>query len=408
MKFLFVHQNFPGQYLHIINHLLASGRHEIVFVAQPNNNTIPGVRRVFYEGPKPAPDGIHPNVRDHELAARRAESVARVAHNLKGLGFTPDIIIGHHGWGELLDLPGIWPGVPILGYFEFYYRTDGQDVGFDPEFPVDERLLSRVNSMNTINLLALSLEQHGHTPTDWQLKRYPDWARGRIKLLPEGALLDICKPDPKAHARTLEIGGFRITPKDRLVTYVARNLEPYRGFHTMMRALPALLARRDVKVVMVGGDAVSYGARLANTTWRAHFQQQLAGKYDASRVLFPGQVPYEQYLRLLQRSDCHVYLSYPFVASWSLREAMAAGCAIVGADVEPVREFITDGRTGLITSCLDPAALAERMLTLLEDGKLNARLRAGARRHAERHLDMKQHVQAFEARIREITGQNVK
>jgi glycosyltransferase involved in cell wall biosynthesis len=174
----------------------------------------------------------------------------------------------------------------------------------------------------------------------------------------------------------------------------------------MMRALsPLLKARGDVKVVLVGGDDVSYGGRLANTTWRAHFQREQEGKYDTSRVLFPGQVQYEQYLRLLQRSDCHVYLSYPFVASWSLREAMAAGCAIVGADVEPVREFITDGRTGLITSCLDPAALAERVQTVLEDASLSARLRAAARRHAERHLDMKQHVQAFEARITEITGQ---
>jgi len=409
VRFLFVHQNFPGQYLHLIKHLLASGRHEIVFIAQPNANNIPGVRRVFYEGPKPAPDNIHPNVRDTEQAARRAESVAHVARTLKGLGFNPDIIIGHHGWGELLDLPDVWPGVPVLGYFEFYYRKDGQDVGFDPEFPVDPRLLSRVRSMNVVNLLALSLEQYGHTPTRWQLERYPEWARGNIKLLPEGALLDVCKPDPKAHARPLEIGDFKVGPKDKLVTYVARNLEPYRGFHTMMRSLPALLAaRRDVKVVLVGGDDVSYGARLHNMTWREHFQKELAGRYDASRVLLPGQLPYDQYLRLLQRSDTHVYLSYPFVASWSLREAMAVGCAIVGADVDPVKEFITDGRTGLITSCLDPAALAERIQTLLEDGKLNATLRAGARRHAERHLDMKQHLAAFEARIREVTGRSLK
>lgn len=407
MRFLFVHQNFPGQYLHIIRHLLASGRHEIVFISQPNANGIPGVRRVFYEGPKPAPESVHQNVRDQELAARRADSVARIAANLKGLGFEPDIIIGHHGWGELLDLPDIFPGVPLLGYFEFYYHRHGQDVGFDPEFPVEPRLLSRVRWMNAINLLALALEQHGHTPTRWQLERYPEWARGRIKLLPEGAQLDICKPDPKAHAKTLAIGDFRITPKDRLVTYVARNLEPYRGFHTMMRALPALTRRRDVKVVLVGGDDVSYGARIVGTTWRQHFQTQLAGQYDASRVLFPGQVPYEQYLQLLQRSDAHVYLSYPFVASWSLREAMAAGCAIVGADVDPVKEFITDGRTGLVASCLNPAAVADKVQTLLDDPRLAAKLRQGARKHAEKHLDMKQHLTAFEARIEELTGKKV-
>lgn len=408
MKFLFVHQNFPGQYLHIINHLLTGGRHEIVFITQPSRTVIKGVRRVFYEAPKPPPAGLHPNVRDHEAAARRAESVAGVGQTLKALGFTPDIIIGHHGWGELLDLPGVWPDVPVLGYFEFYYRINGQDVGFDPEFPVDERLLSRISAMNTINLLALSLEQYGHTPTRWQLERYPPWARGRIKLLPEGALLDTCKPDPGARRRAAKFGALRVAPGERLVTYVARNLEPYRGFHTMMRALgPLMKARPDVKVVMVGGDDVSYGARLANSTWRAHYEREQAGKYDPARVLFPGQVPYDEYLRLLQRSDCHVYLSYPFVASWSLREAMAAGCAIVAADVEPVREFITDQRTGLLTSCLDPEALAGRIATVLEDAPLNQRLRAAARRHAERHLDMKQHVSAFEARIAEITGRPV-
>ncbi len=405
MKYLFVHQNFPGQYLHIVRHLLDQGTNEVVFISEPNQNAMPGVRRVSYQLPKPAQDAVHPNARDYELAARRAEVVAQTARTLKSLGFTPDIIIGHHGWGELLELPDVWPAAPLLGYFEFFYSTQGQDVGFDPEFPADEGRHARIRAMNLVNLLALSLEQHGQTPTRWQQMCYPEWARRQIMVMPEGAKLDICCPAPEVRTRPWQIGDFRVAPGEKLVTYVVRNLEPYRGFHVMMRALPHLLGRRsDVKAVLVGGDDVSYGARLADSTWREHFQRELAGKYDASRVLLPGQLPYDQYLSLLQRSDAHVYLTYPFVASWSLREALASGCAVVGADVEPVREFITDGKNGLLTPCLDHDRLADRLLELLEDDRLAKRLRNGARRFAEENLDIANHLTAFDARIAALTG----
>lgn len=403
MKFLFVHQNFPGQYLHVIHRLLALG-HEVVFISQPNANRIQGVRVAYYDKPLPADQHVHAALRESEPSLRRAALAAGVAENLKRLGFQPDLIIGHHGWGELLNLVDVFPGVPILGYFEFYYRVEGQDVNFDPEFPVDASHYPNVRAMNLVNHLALALEQHGQTPTKWQLSRYPTWAHKQIKLLPEGADLNICKPDPAVRSRALTIGDFRVGPTDRLVTYVARNLEPYRGFHVMMRALPKLLKRRDVKVVMVGGDDVSYGARLAGRTWREHFQQELAGRYDPSRVLMPGQVNYETYVKLLKRSDAHVYLTYPFVLSWSLREAMAAGCAIVGGDVEAVREMITDGQTGLLTPTLDPSALASRVHEILENDVLAAKIRAGARRFAEKHLDMEAHLAAYMARIAELTG----
>jgi glycosyltransferase involved in cell wall biosynthesis len=404
VRYLFVHQNFPGQYLHFIRHLLEDQANEVVFLSEPNTNTLPGVRRVVYQKP-PAVSDVHPNMRDIDAAIRRAEAVAGLARNLRGLGFCPDIIIGHHGWGETLDLVDVWPGTPMLGYFEFYYDTSGQDVGFDPEFPIGTDQFPRIRAMNTINLLALALGQHGQTPTEWQRTRYPEWAQAEIEVLPEGARLDICRPNPKLRAESFALGHFVVKPGEKLITYVSRNLEPYRGFHVMMRALPALLkARPDAKVVLVGGDDVSYGARLPNTTWRAHMQHELAGKYDTRRVLLPGQLAYEDYVRLLQRSDAHVYLTYPFVASWSLREALACGCAIVAADVDPVREFVTVNRNALLTPALDPAALVDNILRLLEDDKLNQRLRRGARRYAEQHLDMDHHIAAFEARVAQLTG----
>lgn len=405
MKYLFVHQNFPGQYLHIIRHLQADPANDVVFITEPNANLITGVRRVIYDlGRKPRPD-IHTAARDFELAAHRADKVAEAARQLKGLGFVPDIIIGHHGWGELLNLVDVWPGVPMLGYFEFYYHTVGYDVNFDPEFPMNEGFQPAVRAMNLINHVALGLGQHGQSPTLFQRNAYPEWARPQIKLLPEGTRLDLCKPDPVAHTTRLSIGDFHVEPGERLITYVARNLEPYRGFHVLMRALPAILkARPDAKVIMIGGDEVSYGPKLLNNTWKKLFAKEIEGKYDASRVLMPGQIEYDTYLKMLQRSDVHVYLTYPFVASWSLREALASGCAVVAADVESVAEFVTHGQNGLLTPALDSARLAEAVLSVLETPKLAQKLRKGARRYAEKNLDMKHHIEAFTARIAEIVG----
>ena len=269
MKFLLVHQNFPGQFLHLVRHLVKSGQHEIVFLTEPNQNVIRGVRTVPYRKPPPVSPETHWAVREFDAALRRADIVGQTAANLKQLGFTPDIIIGHHGWGEMLNLPDVWPGVPVLGYMEFYYHTDGIDVGFDAEFPIPAAEFPRIRAKNAVNHLALNSGGHGQTPTQWQLSTYPAWAREQIHLLPEGVDLTICAPDAKQRKARLQIGDTTILPTEKLVTYVARDLEPYRGFHTLMRTLPRLLqARKDLRVVIVGGNGVSYGAAAPNGSWR--------------------------------------------------------------------------------------------------------------------------------------------
>jgi glycosyltransferase involved in cell wall biosynthesis len=325
--------------------------------------------------------------------------------NLKALGFEPDIIIGHHGWGELLNLCDVWPGVPILGYFEFFYRMDGTDVGFDPEFPTPVSDYARIRAKNGVNLLALGLGAHGQTPTKWQRSTYPEWAQQFMTLLPEGAKLDVCKPNPQVRRRNLTIGDMTIRPGDKLVTYVARDLEPYRGFHLMMRAVPHLLrARKDIRVVMVGADGISYGAPPKMGTWRATMLAELGDAIDRSRVLFPGRVEYSTYIAMLQRSDAHVYLTYPFVASWSLREALATGCFVVGSDTQPVREFMTHEENGLLASFFDPKGLADAILRGIEDTSLARRLRENARKFAEKNLAMQDYLTEFEALIAKLTG----
>jgi glycosyltransferase involved in cell wall biosynthesis len=413
VKFLFVHQNFPGQYLHIVRDLMADNRmrdgtHEIVFMTEPNPNSLPGVRKVTYSKPPVVAQSLHPDARDFDAAMRRAEAAAKGANQIKALGFIPDVIIGHHGWGELLNLVDVFPGVPIFGYFEFFYRVENSDVNFDPEFPMPVERHSNVRSKNCVNLAALALEQHGQVPTRAQLATYPDWARPGLTLIEEGVDLEVCKPDPAARRRNLTVGTLKVTPKQKLVTYVARNLEPYRGFHTFMRALPKILdSRPDVVVSMLGGDETSYGAAHVAGPWREVMLQELADKIDLSRVHFLGKIPYDQHLSLLKRSDAHVYLSYPFVASWSLRESLACGCAVIGGDTDTVMEFVKHRENGIVVPTLDHNAIAETVLNVLGDAELNAALRVNARKYAEENLDMKDYLAHYRQVIERITGKTL-
>ncbi|GAJ27921.1 glycosyltransferase [Acidomonas methanolica] len=406
LRFLFIHQNFPGQFVHILRYLGDQGGHEIVFISEANEGQLPGVRRVVYRPARRPAEQTHPALRELEAAVYRAEAVARSARTLRdNLGYTPDIIIGHHGWGELLNLVDIYPDAPMLGYFEFFYHADRNDVGFDPEFPPVPELLPAVRLKNAVNLQALTLPGHGQTPTRFQLDTYPEWARPRISLVAEGVDIDQCKPDPTAARRRFTLKDVTVAPGEKLVTYVARDLEPYRGFHSFMRALPRVLdARPDARVILVGGDGVSYGAPCQGGSWRQALLGELGARLDLSRVHFVGKVAYPEYQALLRRSDAHVYLTYPFVASWSMREAMASGCAIVGSRTGPVEEFITDGETGRLVPFLDPRAIADGILEVLEDRALARRIRRQARRFAEDNLRLDQYLSTYEGVIRRVAG----
>ncbi len=400
MRYLFVHQNFPGQFLHLVRHLTRQGDNEVVFISEPNSNAMPGVRRIFYKMPRGAAPETSPAAQEFEIATLRADMVANMARSLKDLGFVPDIIIGHHGWGELLNLPDVYPDVPMLGYLEFYYHTDRFDIGFDPEFPNDPVMYPRVRAKNAVNLIALNNHGWGQTPTLFQKSTYPAWAHDRITVLPEGVDLEACAPDRSLARKPFQLRGVTVRPTEKLVTYVSRDLEPYRGFHRMMRALPRILdARPDARVIIVGGDGVSYGAKLASGTWREILLGEIGERLDLSRVHFVGKLDYRSYADLLKRSDAHLYLTYPFVASWSLREALATGCAIVGSRTAPVEEFITHGRNGLLVPFHDSDALADSVLELLENTTLAQKLRRAARKDAERTLSMTDYLANYEALI---------
>jgi glycosyltransferase involved in cell wall biosynthesis len=379
MKFLFIHQNFPGQYVHIVCYLAQAG-HQVTFITQPRSAEIAGVRKLEYQPVVPELCG-QAYLRELENSLANGLAVARLCEWLNRDGFVPDIIIGHNGWGEILYIKDVWPHVPLLGYFEFFYRASGSDVDFDSEFPPEADAPVRLRTRNAINLMGLDAVDWGQSPTEWQRSQYPKRYWDRIAVVHEGVDTILVKPDPSA--RLWLSGGRCLSRTDDIVTYSARDLEPYRGFHVFMRALPRVLEQRPkAQVLIVGGDGVSYGRRPEKaTSYPAQLLAELDGKVDLKRVHFLGHLPYQQYLTVLQISTVHVYLTYPFVLSWSLVEAMAAGCLVIGSRSAPVEEVICDGENGQLVDFFDVEGLGNRIANALAgDGDgVNDSIRAAAR-----------------------------
>jgi glycosyltransferase involved in cell wall biosynthesis len=300
------------------------------------------------------------------------------------------LIVGHSGWGETLFVKDVFPDVPLLANFEFYYHARGVDVGFDPEFVSIFTDPSRLRARNGINLLAFQAADWGHTATQWQRGLNPSEMHSRISVLHEGVDTDVACPVPNASFK-LPTSGEVLTLRDEVVTYVARNLEPYRGFHIFMRSLPRLLKQRKrAQVVIVGGDGVSYGAPAPpRSSFREMLLEEVGAEIDLSRVHFLGMLEYRTYLNLLQVSSAHVYLTYPFVLSWSLIEAMASGCLIVGSETPPVLEFLRDGVNGLTVDFFAHEQLASCIEAALANPEKLAPLRRAARATAVEQFDLK-------------------
>ncbi|MDT9547504.1 MAG: glycosyltransferase family 4 protein [Chlorobium phaeovibrioides] len=394
MRILFIHQNFPGQFRHIAPSLVREG-HEVVAmgIIKRAPSLWEGVRLVPYDTKRGSTPAIHAWVTDIESKVIRGEACFHAARQLRGEGFCPDVVIAHSGWGEPLFIKEVWPQARLGVYSEFFYHADGADVGFDPEFPVRDAALNacRLRMKNVNNLLHFDIADAAISPTHWQALSYPEPFRSKITVCHDGIDTDAVRPDPNA---VFQYKGLQFTRSDEVVTFVNRNLEPYRGYHIFMRALPRLLERRpEAHVVIVGGDGTSYGGKPpAGSTWKQLFadeaRKQIPLKDWEERVHFTGKLPYDTFLALLQVASVHVYLTYPFVLSWSLLEAMSCGCAIVASDTAPVREAIRDGVNGLLVDFFDQQALLTAITALLENPDERGRLGMHARRDMVKRYDL--------------------
>lgn len=389
MRILFAHQNFPGQYKNLLKHLASERGHELVFLTQRQNYSVRGVKQVVYRPARKPAESTHPYLRSYEAAILNAQAVWRAATKLKREGFRPDILIGHNGWGETLFLKDVFPDVPLLGYFEFFYRPEGSDMDFDPEFPSTADALLRTHILNSGNLVGLEAADRGQTATRWQRDQYPRRYHDMISIVHEGIDTDAVKPDPQAWV-ALKARGTKLRHGDEVVTYVARNLEPYRGFHVFMRALPEILRRRPkAHVLIVGGDETSYGSALPKgQTYRKKLLAEVGRDLDLARVHFLGRIPYELFLKVLQVSAAHVYLTYPFVLSWSMLEAMAAGCVVIGSGTSPVEEVIAHGQNGLLVDFFSTRQIADAVDAVIEHPDRMQGIREQARRTIMERYDL--------------------
>lgn len=395
MKILFIHQNFPGQFKFLVPALVARGDEVYAMTMQAvNADTWPGVTIIQYSVQRGSSQTIHPWLADFETKVIRGDACFRKALELKANGFYPDLIIAHHGWGESLFLKEVWGKAKLGIYCEFYYHPEGADTGFDPEFSgKDLGLPIHLRLKNLNNLLHFEVADAGISPTHWQASTFPESFRSKITVVHDGIDTDAIKPDSRV-ALTLN-NSITLRKQDEIITFVNRNLEPYRGYHIFMRALPDILKKRpNARVLIVGGDDVSYGGRPpAGSTWKQIFVNEVRphiSESDWGRVHFLGSIPYHLFIPLLQLSSVHVYLTYPFVLSWSLLEAMSAGCAIVASDTQPLQEVIQHDETGCLVDFFDAKGLAEQVHALLENPKMRERLGQSARNFVREHYDLKQ------------------
>lgn len=388
MKLLLVHQNHPGQYREMLTWLIAQGGHEIVFLTQRVIPERAGVRIVTYKSHRKPAENAYALTRYWEECAGNGFGAAMAMEKLRDEGFTPDLILGHVGWGELTFTRQVWRDVPVLGFFEYFYLAQGGPVGFDPEHPPTpntDYILHGRNMMNFANIQTVDL---GVTPTQWQMDTFPKSFHSKLYCCHDGIRTDILTPDEDASVKLGRVEQ-EVTREDEVFTYMARNLEPTRGFHQFMRALPQILdARPKARAIIIGGNDVSYGkASSTKGGFRAEMEREVGDRLDWSRVHFVGRVSYQDYCRIIRLSRCHIYLTAPFVLSWSLLESMSMGAVIVASDTAPVREAITHGKTGLLVDFFSPDKIAKQVIDVLAKPKSFTELGKAARDHVVKTYD---------------------
>ncbi len=388
---LFVHNNFPGQFRNLAGAMATRAGVRVRAIGAKSAPGLPAVPLQRYSFAESELANVHSFARRFELESRRAEQVIYAATTLKFDGFAPKLIYVHPGWGEALPLRALFPDATICSYAEFYYWPSGTDIGFDkdsPRYGIDGE--TRVVLRNAATLLSLTEANFAIAPTHWQRSIFPNEMKGKIHVVHDG--LDTEKLKPAPPPPRFSVSGQDFDASDEIVTFVSRNLEPYRGFHIVMRALPEILkARPKARICLIGGDGVSYGsAPIDHPSWQAALLEELGDKLDLSRVHFLGKVAYGDYLNLLRLSAAHIYFTYPFVLSWSMLEAMALECLVIGSDTAPVQEVIQDGVNGILVPFFQPQLLAERVIEALSQPKRFRAMRREARQTIRTRYDFEQ------------------
>ena len=387
MKILFLHPNFPAQFKHLAAKLGQDPKNQVVFGTGRQEGQIAGVTKALYGKSRTARPETHHYVRPLENAVLEGQGVYRLSQKLKNENFFPDIVYGHSGWGPTLFIKDIFPKAKLLCYFEWFYHAHGSDADFDPSDPLDEDAIAKIRIKNAPILLDLYSCDRGLSPTNWQKAQFPPEFHSKIKAHHDGVDINYFKPNPGAKLVLPRIN-LDLSQAKEIVTYVARGMEPYRGFPQLIETISLLQKQRpECHFVIVGKNRVAYGKPLPDGQT---YKDAMLEKFplDMQRVHFTGLIPYEEYLQVLQASDTHVYLTRPFVLSWSMLEAMAVGCLIVGSATAPVREVIEDGVNGLLVDFFQPEKIAAKVNEALDNPEGMAKIRAQARKTIVQRYDL--------------------
>jgi glycosyltransferase involved in cell wall biosynthesis len=388
MRVLIVHQNFPGQFPHIADALVARGD-EVVVIGCSTAKARPGIKLVKWIPQRGSTKGILDAAIRAEADLIRARAAAMAAVQLRKSGFVPDVIIGHPGWGETLHLKDVFPEARLILFGEFYYRQFGADVNFDREFEtpsLDGAM--RTNGKNATQGLAYMMADRIICPTPFQASTFPPIFQPLIKTLHEG--IDLSRARANPNARLEFKSGLVLDRSTPIITFINRNFERLRGFHIFMRALPAFLdAVPDARIIAIGADGTGYGGQRADgKTWRDTLSAELGSRLDHKRVHFVGRVDHQKMIDILSMGAAHVYYTYPFTLSWSLVEAMACECLVLGSDTAPVRDAIEDGVNGRLLDFFDVDALTQAMIDAVRHPERYVAMRRRARETAFESFDL--------------------
>ena len=395
LRFLFSHRNFPAQFRHIITELGCDPENEIVFLCNTQTPIeIKGVKKVLYKLKRKVPQNAHRYLKQYEEAIIHGQGAAESAIALKNSGFIPDIIYAH-GWGNSMFFKDIFPDVPLINYCEWYYNSSGADIGFDRIMPdYDKKALTRCNNSQFLqDLISCDL---GICPTKWQKSQFPKELQSKINVIHDGIDTDYFIPNPDAEFKIPD-KDIILSCKDEVLTYATRGMESYRGFPQFMEIAEKLLQKRkNLHVVIAGEDRVCYGPKLRNITFKELMLKNL--NLDLSKLHFTGGLPYKEYRKLLQISSVHCYLTYPFVLSWSMLEAMAAGCLIVASKTQPVEEVIKDKQNGYLVNFYNIEEFVKTIDEILEakanNGGIhsdkNQKIKMNARKTIVENYDLKE------------------
>ena len=376
MNILFLHRNFPAQFRHVLPVFASDPNNKVVFITNNETTHMKNVMKVQYKLKREVPDDCHRYLRFYEECVNHGQACAEAAIALKNQGFKPDVIFGHT-WGQTLFMKDVFPDVPLICYFEWFYDRYNGDMGFDGRrLDIDD--WAKLRSKNAHLLIDLFSCDYGFCPTKFQLKQFPKEFHNKIRVMHDGVDADYCKPDDNAQFFVKD-KNITLTRNDEVITYATRGMEAYRGFPEFMKAAEVLLKKRpNLQIVIGGEDRVCYGPQLANTTYKKMMLKQL--DLDMDRVHFVGSLPFNEYVKLLQISSAHVYLTYPFVASWSLLDAMSCGCPIVASSTEPVMEFIEDGKNGFLFDFYSTSGQVEKIEYVLDNKEMVEPVRQAARK----------------------------